>query len=133
MIFLAVISRDEQGLPVPIIIGYAEALGFNKKNIIDKQDTRYSEWNDRFPYYIEYANGRVLNAPIKHGVSLLDLYRDIGANTFPSTRNDPNIKAEQIRIRHHQKSHLQITEEAKGYLLSRLDERFKQYGCEELK
>lgn len=132
IIFVAVISKDSQGLPVPIIVGYAESKGFDEKNIINTNDPKLSSWADRFPYYLEYVNGKFLDAPIKHGISLQDLYRDMGANTFPSTKGNPNIKAEQIRIRHHQKSHIQITEEARDYLLKKLGEIFNKYGYKEV-
>ncbi len=57
-IFLTVVSKDKDGNEVPIIVGYAEAQGFIESNKVDETDSRYLEWNKRFPYYIEYTNGK---------------------------------------------------------------------------
>ncbi|MFT4413444.1 phospholipase D family protein [Bacillus sp. UMB0728] len=131
-IFLTVVSKDKDDNEVPIIIGYAEARGFTENNKIDDTDSRYLKWNKRFPYYIEYTNGKFLNDRIMYGISLNELYRELNHKVYPATVNQPNIRIENIKKRHHQKSHLQITEIAKEYLIKKLNLLFGKHGYEEL-
>lgn len=131
-IFLAVLSKDKYKNEVPIIIGYAEAIGFDENNVISKKDNKYQIWNDRFPYYIEYKKGRFLNASIENGISLIELYRELNHEVFPSTVNQPNISIENIKKRHHQKSHIQITDISKNYLINKLEHLYNIYGYEEV-
>lgn len=131
-IFLTVVSKDKDENEVPIIIGYAEAKGFTENNKIDDSDSRYLKWNNRFPYYIEYTNGKFLNDNIMYGISLNELYRELNHKVYPATVNQPNILLENIKKRHHQKSHIQITEIAKEYLISKLNLLFEKHGYEEL-
>jgi hypothetical protein len=132
-IFLTVVSKDNDGNEVPIIVGYAEAIGFTDKNVIDNKDSKYLKWNNRFPYYVEYKNGKFLNDSIMYGISLNELYRELNHKVYPTTVNQPNIRLENIKKRHHQKSHIQITNTAKEYLIKKLDNLFKQHGYEEQK
>ncbi|PYF07873.1 phospholipase D family protein [Ureibacillus chungkukjangi] len=131
-IFLTVVSKDKDGIEVPIIIGYAEAKGFIESNKINDTDSKYLKWNNRFPYYIEYTNGKFLNDSIMYGISLNELYRELNHKVYPATVNQPNIKIENIKKRHHQKSHIQITEFAKEYLIKKLNLLFDKHGYEEL-
>nr|WP_239541455.1 phospholipase D family protein [Pullulanibacillus pueri] len=131
-IFLTVVSKDKDENEVPIIIGYAEAKGFTENNKIDDSDSRYLKWNNRFPYYIEYTNGKFLNDNIMYGISLNELYRELNHKVYPATVNQPNIRLENIKKRHHQKSHIQITEIAKEYLIRKLNLLFEKHGYEEL-
>lgn len=63
---------------------------------------------------------------------MLDLYRDLGSNAFPTTNGKDNIIAKKLKSMHHQKSHMRITEEAHDYLLKRLEGRFEEYGYIEI-
>ncbi|MEZ7792180.1 phospholipase D family protein [Niallia circulans] len=131
-IFLTVVSKDKDENEVPIIIGYAEAKGFTESNKIDDSDSRYLKWNNRFPYYIEYTNGKFLNDNIMYGISLNELYRELNHKVYPATVNQPSIRLENIKKRHHQKSHIQITDFAKEYLIRKLNLLFEKHGYEEL-
>ncbi len=51
----------------------------------------------------------------------LELYRDIGSNTYPGSK-DRKSSFEDLKKIHSQKDKLQITDEAKEYLLNRLNE-----------
>ncbi len=132
IIFMAAVSKDNQGNETPIIVGYAEAGGFDKGNIIEKNDKRYQQWNDRYPYYIEYCNGKFLKAPICEGVTLLKLCNALKHKVYPSTISNEQIPITKILKRHHQKPHIQITQEAKRYLVDKLEELFKQHGYDEV-
>lgn len=86
IVFMAVISwKGSTNQGVPIIVGYAISKGFEESNIITKSDPRYAEWNKVFPYYIELEQGRFLKAPIKYGISLSDLCRELNTNLYPGT------------------------------------------------
>jgi hypothetical protein len=105
-------------MPTPMIIGYAEAGGYKESNEIGPEDNFYIRTEGRYKYFIELHNGRYLNTPIKNGISLIQLSRDLGADLNPNDKKDHA----EILSTHHQKSHIQITEVAKDYLLSKLDE-----------
>lgn len=131
LLFLTVVSKDKDDNDVPIIVGYAKSSGYKENYKIDTNDSKYVRWNNRFPYYVEFTYGKFLDDSIKHGISLIELYRELKHNVYPSTVNKPETGIESIKKRHHQKSHLQITEYAKEYLLKKLDNLFEQYGYEE--
>lgn len=128
IIFLAVLSKDKDGNETPIIVGYAFAEGFCKDNIIDNNDKKYKEWNNRYPYYIEFTNGKFLNKPVSEGVTLLELCNALGHRVYPKTKDNDKIPVTKILKRHYQKAHIQITEDAKKYLVARLDTIFNQFG-----
>lgn len=128
IIFFAVVSRDKQGNDTPIVVGYASAEGFNANNVVHKDDKKYQEWNDRYPYYVEYSNGRFLSLPVAEGITLLELCNALKHKVYPRTLLKEKTPITEILKRHHQKAHIQITEEAKKYLIDRLESKFKQYG-----
>jgi HKD family nuclease len=124
IIFMAVVSYDHYGNGTPMIIGYAETSGFVPKNVIGPDDRFYKQTAGRYPYYVELQKGQYLNAPIKNGVSLIDLCRDLGEDLYPNRKQHPS----EILSTHYQKSHIQITEKAKEYLIDKLEEHFRKYG-----
>lgn len=127
-LFMAVVSQDQHGNPTPVIVGYATTSGFDDKNEINEADPFYKRNQGRYPYYVEVTNGRFLKSPIKHGISLIDLVRDLKQDVYPNG----NKTESKIFTTHHQKSHIQITEKAKQYLIQKLEKRFLTYGVEEL-
>lgn len=124
LVFMAVVSYDRHGNGTPMIVGYAETNGFLPGNEIGPNDRFYKETSGRYPYYVRLHNGRYLYAPIKYGVSLIDLCRDLGVNLYPSKKQHPS----EILTTHHQKSHIQITEVARDYLIKKLEEQIKKHG-----
>lgn len=132
LLFLTVVSKDKDDNEVPIIVGYAESSGYKENFKVNNNDPKYVRWNNRFPYYVEFTHGKFLGDSIKHGISLIELYRELKHNVYPSTVNKPETGIESIKKRHHQKSHLQITEYAKDYLLRKLENLFEKYGYEEI-
>ncbi|MEK5478124.1 phospholipase D family protein [Paenibacillus sp. FSL R5-0407] len=125
LIFMAVVSYDQQGQGTPMIIGYAKTSGFKPNNIIGPEDRFYKETAGRYPYYVELHRGRYLNAPIKNGISLIELCRDLSSDLYPNRKRHPS----EILSTHHQKSHIQITETACNYLIDKLEAQFKKYGA----
>lgn len=121
---LAVVSNDAQGNGTPIIVGYAQSEGFRDENVIGPNDNFYQRTQGRYPYFIQLHSGKYLNAPIKYGISLIELCRDLGPDLYPNGKQHP----EEILSTHHQKSHIQITEKAREYIIKNLDERIEKYG-----
>jgi hypothetical protein len=118
LVFMAVVSKDAKGIPTPMIVGYAEAGGYHDDNVIGPNDNFYIRTEGRYKYFIELHNGRYLNTPIKNGISLVQLSRDLGSDLYPSDKKDHA----DILTTHHQKSHIQITEVARDYLIKKLEE-----------
>ena len=127
-IFLAVISKNKEGLDTPMIVGYATAKGFNKDNVLDKHDKGYQVWNGHYPYFIEFEKGKFLKGPIKEGISLIELCNVLTHKVYPNTLNKPQISIADVLKRHHRKAHIQITQLAGDYLKSTLDKFFLANG-----
>ncbi|WP_127589980.1 hypothetical protein [Paenibacillus lautus] len=125
LIFMAVVSYDPHGIGTPMIVGYAETEGFKSENEIGTDNNFYKQTAGRYPYYVKLHSGRFLQAPMKYGVSLIDLCRDLGVELYPALKKHPS----EILSTHHQKSHIQITEIAKDYLINKLEEKFRKHGA----
>lgn len=128
LLFMTMVSTDSQGNGTPIIVGYATTSGFNEKNVINRTSSFDSKDRERYPYYVELESGRFLKAPIKEGISLRELARELQGGLYPNPKSDFN----EIIYTHRQKSHLQITERAHDYIMQRLESLFRDYGYDEL-
>lgn len=127
-LFLTIVSYDEQGRPTPMIVGYAKTEGFNSKNIVNDAEIKDAPWKHRFPYYVEFTEGKVINAPIKNGIRLVDLYNTIGKATFPSLRKRKSISQRTLQSMHFRRSHIRITQDAHDFLIDELNKRFSKHG-----
>ncbi|KAA1186176.1 phospholipase D family protein [Paenibacillus sp. B2(2019)] len=125
-LFMAMVSTDKKDKGTPIIVGYTKTLGFKENNII--KDTSPLQAKKRYPYYVELSTGRFLKAPIKEGISLRELARELQGALYPNPKSNFN----EIIYTHRQKSHLQITERAHDYIMERLESLFKIHGYDEL-
>jgi len=128
--YLAAVSRDSDGIDTPIIMARCIAEGFNKDNIIIKGNFgHWMDWMADYPYYVECRNIEVIKGPVKNGVSLLEAYRVLKGNIYPSQLNS-NISFEKIKRFHHQKDKIRITKIASEYFDNELEKRFSEYGKE---
>ncbi|MCM3584230.1 phospholipase D family protein [Mesobacillus maritimus] len=127
-LFLTIVSYDEQGRPTPMIVGYAKTDGFNSTNVVDDDDIKDAPWKQRFPHYVEFTDGKVINAPIKTGIRLVDLYNTIGKATFPSLKKRKNVSQRTLQSMHFRRSHIRITQEAHDYLMVELNKLLSTYG-----
>lgn len=127
-LFMAMVSSDIDGNGTPIIVGYAKTEGFNKNNIIQGNVPFNSKDYGRYPYFVELKEGRFLKGPIKYGISLRELARELNADLYPNPKNNFN----EIIYTHRQKSHIQITKKAHDYIIERLESLFKIYGVDEI-
>lgn len=127
-LFMAMVSTDKNDNGTPIIVGYTKTLGFNEKNIINDTSPLKSKDKGRYPYYVELSAGRFLKDPIKEGISLRELARELQGGLYPTPKSSFN----EIIYTHRQKSHLQITERAHDYIMERLESLFKIHGYDEL-
>lgn len=128
-LFLTIVSYDEYNNPTPMIVGYATTSGFNQNNVVDESDVQETPWKHRFPFFVEFTDGKVIHAPIKNGIRLIDLYASIGKNTFPSLKKRPRVTQKTLHSMHFRRSHIQITKDASKFLMDELEQRFKRYGA----
>ncbi|WP_164783156.1 phospholipase D family protein [Paenibacillus amylolyticus] len=127
-LFLTIVSYDEQNKPTPMIVGYAKTNGFKIKNVVDNSDLKDYPWKYRFPYYVEFTSGKVISAPIKYGIRLIDVYNNLGKAIFPSLRKRRVVSQRTLQSMHFRRSHIRISQEAYDYLMNELNERFCIYG-----
>lgn len=128
ILFMTMVSNDVSGNGTPIIVGYAETSGYNKSNIIQGSAPFNSKDQGRYPYYVELVKGRFLKGPIKYGISLRELARELNVDLYPNPKTNFN----QLIYTHRQKSHIQITEKAHDYIIQRLESLFKTHGVDEI-
>lgn len=120
LIFIARSSWDNNGNKTPIIFGYGITKKFNDKNVMPKEQQEKNEIFKRWPYYIYVEKFRFINTELINGISLLDLYREIGYDTYPGSQKRKSTFEELKKI-HGRKDKLKITDKAKDYLLMRLN------------
>lgn len=129
LLFMTMVSTDKNDKGTPIIVGYAITSGFNEKNIVDDNAPFISnDKRGRYPYFVELTSGRFLKAPIKEGITLRELARELQTDLYPNPKSNFN----EIIYTHRQKSHLQVTEKAHDYIMQRLQSLFKEFGYDEL-
>ena len=133
IIFMATVSYDKNGVKTPMIVGYATAGGFDDSNVVDKNNKEYLHFNNRYPYFIELYDARFLKTTISEGIPLIELCSTLKHNVYPKTQLKPNTPMKSILKRHHQKAHIQITPEARDYLIKRLESLFQESGYDDLK
>ncbi|MCR8744279.1 phospholipase D-like domain-containing protein [Romboutsia lituseburensis] len=126
-IYLSVLSYDEKGNAIPIIIGRAKSYGYLETNVTDDVDRIGNVLLERYPYYVELYDIEIIDTEIVNGISLNTVIMELGTNLYPNTIGR-NLKQEDIRKRHHQKSHIRITSVAKSFLDDKLDSLIKEYG-----
>jgi HKD family nuclease len=119
LIFIARNSWDKNGNITPVIYGYGITRKFDEHNVLSIEEQESDENFKRWPYYIYVENFRHITTKLLDGISLLDLYREIGSNTYPGSKKRNSSFADLKRI-HIQKDKLRISEEAKEYLLENL-------------
>ncbi|WNF35225.1 phospholipase D family protein [Bacillaceae bacterium IKA-2] len=127
-LFLTIVSYDEQERPTPMIVGYAKTSGYNKDNIATDTDIKEAAFKHRFPFFVEFTSGKVIKAPIKNGIRLVDLYNSVGKATFPSLRKRKSVTQKTLQSMHFRRSHIRITQEATNFLMEELNRRFSDYG-----
>ncbi|NRF89829.1 NgoFVII family restriction endonuclease [Paenibacillus frigoriresistens] len=128
ILFLTLVSYDDKNVPTPIIVGYTETNGYDFSNTANQSDIKEMPWKERFPHYIEFSNGKAINAPIKHGIRLVDLYNTLGKKTYPSLQNKNNVSLKTLHSMHFRRSHIRITKDASDYLTNELNKLFSKHG-----
>jgi hypothetical protein len=132
VLYLALVSYDKDNVATPIIIGRAKSNGFNDQLIVNKRNFQgFEEWMIDYPYYVELHSMEILKGPAKNGISLLELYRKLKGDIYPSTYGT-DIPFEKIRQYHYQKDKIRITDYAANEINKELDELFVRFGKEDM-
>jgi len=126
-IFLSLVSFDNDNVPTPIIVGRAFSDGFNEKNFVKNKFDGWDDWMINYPYFIVLNNIEIIKGPTKNGISLLEMYRTLKSNFYPSTFG-LNYSFEKIRTYHYQKDKIRISKYAEEYLNDELDKKFLNFG-----
>ncbi|GMO42103.1 MAG: hypothetical protein Ta2F_18100 [Termitinemataceae bacterium] len=126
-IFMSLISYDNDNIPTPIIVGRGYSKGYDEKNVISGKFKGWEEFMTNYRYYIEFTDLEIMKGPVKNGISLLDVYRQLRGRTYPSSF-EQDVPFEKIRTYHHQKDKIQITKVAEEYINNELDKRFAKFG-----
>jgi hypothetical protein len=121
LIFIARNSWDRDEEKSPIIFGYGITRKFDKKNIMSNEEQKNNKIYKRWPYYIYVENFRFIKTKLYDGISLMEIYRILGSNIYPGSKERKSTFKELKKI-HGQKDKLRITNEAKEYLLLSLNE-----------
>lgn len=119
-LFLASVSYDIDSVPTPIIMGRCDTFGFDENNVIKSKFEGWVDWMNEYPFYISCSNMEILKGPVKNGISLLDVYRELGGDIYPSQIGS-DIGFESIRKFHYQKDKMKITKKAVDYINKELE------------
>ncbi len=122
IIFIARNSWDHSGNKTPIIYGYGITRKFEEKNVASDEEKKVNKNWIRWPYYIYVEEFKYIDTTLYDGISLLDVYKDVGADTYPGSK-ERNSTFDELKKIHSQKDKLQLTDEAKEYLLEKLNEK----------
>lgn len=128
-LYLASVSFDIDNIPTPIIMGRCDTLGYNEKNVIEKKFDNWMQWMIEYPYFVDCKNMEIIKGPVKNGISLLDVYRELKGDIYPSQIGS-DIIFEDIRKFHYQKDKMKITKKAMDFLDKELEKKFNQFGKE---
>jgi hypothetical protein len=126
-IFLALVSFDNDNVPTPIIVGRAFSNGYNENNIVKNKFDGWEDWMIDYPYFIELNNIEIIGGPARNGISLLEMYRKLKGNFYPSTFG-LDYSFEKIRTYHYQKDKIRISKYAEEYLNNELDKKFLDHS-----
>lgn len=125
-IYMAVICMDEKGHSVlPYIVGRGVSEGYGGEatpEMIAKHD-----WMAEFPNYCPFIEFEYLNTTISECIPLINILRDLGAETYISTMGKA-LSISDLSNRHHQKAHMRLTSTAKNYIDNIFDEKAKKHG-----
>ncbi|MBA2879252.1 HKD family nuclease [Anoxybacillus kamchatkensis] len=132
LLFLTIVSYDENNQPTPMIVGYARTDGYHHENVAGASEINEEPWKERFPYYVEFTEGKAIKAPMKNGIRLIDLYASLGKATYPSLQQKSNVSLKTLHSMHFRRSHIRVTSEARDYLMKELDNLFTKYGYVQL-
>lgn len=115
-IYLTPLSWDATSR-TPIVVGKAKARGFIEDNEVTEEDVKRPgyEWMQRWPYYIEIHDTQMIRDSIKNGVSLNKLLPELQSDFYVSTKGKL-LTIQELKSRHHQKSHIKITNRAAKYI-----------------
>ncbi len=120
MIFIARNSWDKNGNKAPMIYGYGITRKFERQNVMSQEQQEKNENFKRWPYFVYVEKFRFIDTKLLDGISLLDMLKEVGYNSYPGSSKRKSSFEELKRI-HGQKDKLRITDDAKEYLLMRLN------------
>lgn len=126
-VFLAMLSYNSVGQPMPMIYGYGISKGFSPNNEYTPEQISHNPLLERYSYFLELENLRVINAPASECVSISELYSAIGSSLFPTTRGK-SINTDDLHHMHYRRDKMRITKDGKEFLLREINERIKIHG-----
>lgn len=112
---------------------FGRAVGRQHRPGIDEATAEEIEdrsWKSDWPIYVRVHSGRFLNGRLADGVSLREMMRALGSDTYMSTqRNAVRGRGNTIPSRSMmQKAHMQLSAKASEWLSQRLEESFRRHG-----
>jgi hypothetical protein len=125
------ISRLVQNPNDILIFGRAKAMRHDDlRDMASRVEIAKRPWKEEWPRYIRVHHAEFLAGSLCNGVSLNQLMRKLGHNSFKSTqrnvaRGEGNVVPSRALM---QKAHVQLTSEAFQWLDEQLQARFDEYG-----
>lgn len=126
-IYIANISTDSFGRSQPIIVGRGILRGYDNGNIVPAAWLTDYPWMNHFNHYCVIDHFEILDIPTARAIPLDSITMQIGSNAFSSSYGR-NETPRQISIKHHQKSYIEITPEAKNLIDKQFDALKQQHG-----
>lgn len=84
-------------------------------------------WLSEYPYYCELYNVEIINTEVENCISLNSIIKEVGSDLYPNSVGK-NISTQELKTRHHQKSHIRITAVADEFISFKFEELKSKYG-----
>lgn len=126
-VYIAVLSEDEHGKQMPIIVARGRSHAFHEDQIAKGDLLKERVWIKDWPAYcilydMERLDTEIVNG-IKHSQVLASFQNQLYVSSKGGTR-----PIEKLKLCHLQKSAIQITNMAKEYIDHEFDKLAKKYG-----
>lgn len=127
-IYLALVSRTDQGTPVsPIIVGRGITEGYKEKNFADDSMKKKYTWMEHYPLFCVYKEFEYLDTEIENGIPLAEVLSKVGSKTYISSCEE-NCSLQELMKVHYQKAYITLTNDAKKYIDEVFDQLVRKYG-----
>jgi len=131
-VYIAAVSENDKGHTVlPHIVGRGRLEGYRSENVATPEMIEENDWMVDYSNYCLFDEFEYIDANIGECIPLLQVLRDVGSNTYPSTMGK-SIPLEDLRNRHYQKATLRLTAHAKSYIDRWFDDLAEKHGVVKL-
>ena len=127
VVFMAAGIEDRYGKPQQVIIGRGHLCGYVKgTEVLSDWVEKYS-WMNHYKYYVVLRDFETIDNCRESGLLLERVLIKVGSDTYEASKGQDRDLS-QLKRMHTQKMHMHLTEEAREYINTQLDDIFSKNG-----